>query len=123
MAEEWVEGFGTMAISEPTTVCDVARTFSYITSETPAIKKVEKFLREVGYVDGTYDEDGRWRPPCSLRIRQSFSTFIPKEKATDRQAIAVLRLNLWDAHIDYRLCPELSRRLRELHDKLEEEQK
>lgn len=123
---EWIEGFGTMQASEPTTICDVATTFSYITKETPALKEVENFLREFGYIDGgTYDEDGRWIPPCLQRKRQSYgSSFIPKEKTNDADAIQVLRWNLWDAHVEYRrCCLEVSRRLREIHDKLEEEQK
>jgi len=122
--KEWVEGFGTIKPSEPTTICDVAATFSYITKETGALKEIEKFLREFGYTDGTYDEEGRWTPPCSLRQRGSFSTFIPKEKATDKDAIWTLGLNLWDASVEYkRCCPEIAAQLRELHDKLVEEEK
>lgn len=122
--KEWVEGFGTIQVSEPTTVCDVARTFSYITRETPAVKEVEEFLGEFGYIDGTYDEDGGWTPPCPLRKRHSFGTFIPKEKATDKDARWVLSLNLLDASIEYRrCCPEVAGKLKGLHDKLERELK
>jgi len=127
MEEEWVKGFGTLQPSEPTTVCDVAITFSYIRKETPALKEIENFLRETGYIDGTYDEDGRWSPPCMVRKKTSYGgTFISKDEANteegQRMALLVLRWNLWDAYVDYRrCCPELSQRLRELHDKLEEE--
>jgi len=129
MAEEkeWIEGFGTIQASEPTTICDVANTFSYISKETPALKEVEKLLKDLGYADaGTYDEEGRWVPPCGLRKRINYGSFVPKEEAEKKPEwnLTILTWNLWDAHIDYRrCCPEISRRLRELHDKLAEEVK
>jgi len=120
----WIEGVGTMAASEPTTLCDVARTFSYITIETPVLKQVEDLLRKYNLApQGWYDEDGRWHPPCPVRRRCAYGgTFFTPEEANNKDLRQALGWNLFDAHIEYRrCCPELSRELKELRDAVEEE--
>ena len=122
----WIEGIGTMAATEPTNVCDVARTFSYIRIETPALQQIEGFLRKYNLApQGTYDEDGHWSPPCPVRRRCAYGgSFLTPEEIDNDQALQILTWNLFDAHIEYRrCCPEISEELKELHDVLEEERK
>lgn len=71
---EIVCGIGTMSLSEPTTLCEVARAYSFVTEETPVIKRVEAFLRKYNLApQGHYDEDGNWSPSCGCRRRCAYS--------------------------------------------------
>lgn len=84
---------------------------------------MQKLLEEYKYYTGTFDEEGRFKAGC-LRLKGSYTQLYTPEEATDWNVRTTLGYQLWDAHVDYgRLVPELSEKLKQLHDELGEEGK
>jgi hypothetical protein len=109
------EGYGTLKLSEPTTLRDIALTLSYIPSDfkTSALEELRKLLKDYNVTPG-------------LRVECAWSTFIPKEEEYRKPDTAtwkrILLLNLGDASLDYAAVnPELSRRLKKIRDDLDKE--
>lgn len=115
---EFVEGYGSLKLTEPTTLCDIANTLGYVQKVTPAVEKVEKLLEEMEYYTGTYDEEGRFKAGC-LRNRHSYSWLTTPEESNEWTARSTLGYQLWDAHVEYsRLVPELGEKLKALREEL-----
>lgn len=115
----------------PTTMCDVARTYSYNKKDTPAMMEIEGLIRDVytqedGTMQGVFSESGDWIPPCALRLPESYRTPVLKtevEAKGQRRVAVALRYNLLDASSTYskELCPGVQERLLKLADGLEQE--
>jgi hypothetical protein len=137
---EFLEGYGTLLASEPTTLCDIANTLSYVKKITPAVEKVQRLLEDYESYTGTYDEEGRFRAGC-VRNKYSYTTVYmenppvqeypvfgekrPVEgtgKSTEQIARSCLGFQLWDAHVEYsRVAPELSEKLKSLREEFDRE--
>jgi hypothetical protein len=143
MESEFIEGYGTLKLSEPTTLCDIAKTLGYVCAVTPAVEKVEKLLEKYDSYNGLYDEEGRYKAGC-VRIKSSYSTLFTDEKNPPKtkrswttnemepefgrgghtcdQARSTLRYQLWDAHVEYgKVAPELSAQLKAIAEEMDKE--
>jgi len=141
MAEyEFLEGYGTLLFSEPTTLCDIANTLSYVKKITPAVEKVERLLEEYEYYTGIYDEEGRFKAGC-VRNKYSYHTVYMEKppmkehpifgevrpvegtgQSDEWTARSCLGYQLWDSYVVYsRVAPELSEKLKALREELDKE--
>ena len=118
---EYIPGYGTLKLNEPTTLCDIANTLGYIEKTTPVVEKIEQTLEKYNSYRGYYDENGRFTAGC-LRSKHSYSTLTTPEKSDEWRARGTLRYQLWDAHVEYQnVCPSVSVELKQLHDEFEKE--
>lgn len=140
MEYEFLEGYGTLLASEPTTLCDIANTLSYAKKITPVVEKVERLLEEYKYYTGTYDEEGRFKAGC-VRNKYSYTTVYMEKPPMKKYPIfgeirpvegtgqsdewtvrTSLGYQLWDAHVEYsRVAPQLSEKLKALREELSNE--
>lgn len=119
--KEFIAGYGTLKLSEPTTLCDIANTIGYIGKITPVVEKIEQTLEKYNSYRGSYDENGRFKAGC-LRSKHSYSSLTTPEESDEWRARSTLGFQLWDAHVDYQnVCPSVSAELKQLHDDLDKE--
>jgi hypothetical protein len=122
MIDEIVNGYGDLLINEPSTFCDILRTFSHIDHDTLGMRMIQMLALELGY-RGQFDEDGNWMTNCSNRHLKNYSTHYKPGEATLHQQWWILKLNVGDARWDYKApCPEISEKLHEIREVLEKEE-
>lgn len=122
MTNKIVDGYGDMWINEPSTFCDVLRTFSYIDNDTLGMRMIQMLALELGY-RGNFDEDGNWMTNCSNRNIDSYAQHYVRGEASLGQQYWILKLNVGDAMHDYRApCPEFAKKLEGIREVLEKEQ-